>query len=78
MNPSAVTTTALPPPISVLPRPLRVTRRLATEGVSCSATPLTTREYASSASSSSGRLASSRPAACGPNGEPMNVRAPMT
>ena len=30
MNPSAVTTTALPPPISVLPRPLRVTRRLAT------------------------------------------------
>ncbi len=46
MKPSGVSATALP-------APCRMTRRLATEGVTRSATPTTAREYASSASASS-------------------------
>ena len=48
MKPSGVMTTPEPPP-------RRATRRLATDGASVSATWLTTREYASSASASLGR-----------------------
>ena len=45
MNPSGVTTTALPPPSSVRPpRTRRATRRFATDGDSRSATVVTTRE----------------------------------
>ena len=55
-KPSGVMTTALPPPIAVRPpRTRRVTRRLATLGARSRATAVTTREYASSASSSDGR-----------------------
>jgi hypothetical protein len=44
-KPSAVSTTALPPPDGIAPaRVRRVTRRFATEGASRSATPETTRE----------------------------------
>ena len=45
MKPSGVTTTAEPPPSSVLPpRTRRATRRFATDEASRSATPVTTRE----------------------------------
>ena len=44
MNPSGLITTPLPPPLR--------SRRFATEGVSKAATSVTTREYASSGSSS--------------------------
>src|SRR5919106_4297350 len=54
-NPSGVMTTAEPAPSARPPRRRRRTRRLATEGMSTSATRVTTDEYASRASSSSVR-----------------------
>src|SRR5438874_1486402 len=55
MKPSAVITTAEPAPAPRLPsRDRFVTRRLATAGSTCSATDVTIREYASSASNSAG------------------------
>ena len=52
-KPSAVSTTALPAPVVAWPpRTRRMTRRLATDGASLSATEMTMREYASSAAAS--------------------------
>ena len=63
-KPSGVSTTALPAPAGTWPPRLRrITRRLATEGVSRSATAITAREYASSASASPGSTGAGSPTA---------------
>ena len=77
MKPSGVTTTALPPPSRTRPpRTRRATRRFATDGARRWATDVTTREYASRASSSGEPAALPAPRS-GPRIESRNVR-PLT
>ena len=74
-NPSGVMTTADPAPSTPAPRTRWRTRRLATDGIRRSATEVTTREYASSASSS-GSMRSSISPLYRRSGERKAVRVP--
>src|SRR5213075_1990601 len=74
MKPSGVITTELPPPSSSRPpRTRRATRRLPTEGVSRSATSITAREYASSASASSKSVSGIEPGCSDPRIASMSI-----